>query len=266
MIYISFFNYNMARGTQQTFIGLNNYQEMLSDYIVHDSVEFSVFIILTGMILETALGLGLALLIIDSRGETLYRSISILPMTIPMVVSGMVWKMLLNTIYGPVNYFLSFLGVPQISWLGDPIFARLAILMVDIWQWTPFMFLILYAGVKNAPGDLIEAALVDGASGWQISRYIRLPLVMPLVTIAVLLRLVELLKLFDIVYMITGGGPGTVTYSFSYLIYVVGFLTGINLGYASALSVILLICALALTALLIKTLNVKRLLGLEEKV
>jgi multiple sugar transport system permease protein len=255
----------MARGTQQQFIGLNNYQDMLSDYIVHDSVQFSAFIIVAGMILETALGLGLALLIIGSTGEELFRSISILPMTVPMVVSGMVWKMLLNTTYGPVNYFLSFLGVPLISWIGDPFFARLAILIVDIWQWTPFMFLILYAGLKNAPEDLMEAARVDGATGWQINRYVRLPLVMPLVTIAVLLRLVELLKLFDIVYMITSGGPGTVTYSFSYLIYVVGFLTGINLGYASALSVVLLICAMILTALLIKTLNVKRLLGLEAK-
>jgi multiple sugar transport system permease protein len=266
MIYISFFHYNFSQGTQQQFIGLQNYGSMLTDYIVHDSVQFTVFIIVAGVILEALLGLGLALLILNTRGEWAFRMMAILPMTIPMVVSGMVWKMLLNTIYGPVNYFLSFFGVSQISWLGDPTFARFGILMVDVWQWTPFMFLIIYAGVKNMPGDLIEAARIDGASSWQLIRHIILPLARPLVTIAAMLRVIELLKLFDIVYMITGGGPGTTTYSFSYLIYVVGFLTGINLGYASALSIVLLICAMILTALLIKVLDLKRLLGLEAKV
>jgi len=265
MIYISFFNYYLARGGEQEFVGLLNYQNMPSDYIVRDSVQFSVFIIIAGVIIETLLGLGLALLILDSKGERAFRSISIIPMTIPMVVSGMVWKMLFNTVYGPLNYFLSFLGIGKISWLGDPFFARFTILIVDIWQWTPFIFLILYAGLKNVPVDFIEAAVVDGAGGWQVTRYVRIPFIRPLITIAVMLRLIELLKLFDIVYMITGGGPGTTTYSYSYLIYVVGFLTGINLGYASALSVVLLICAMILTALLIKMLNVKRLLGLEAK-
>lgn len=265
MIYISFFNYYLARGGEQEFIGLLNYQNMSSDYLVRDSVQFSVFIIIAGVIIETLLGLGLALLILDSKGERVFRSISIVPMTIPMVVSGMVWKMLFNTVYGPLNYFLSFFGIGKISWLGDPFFARFTILIVDIWQWTPFIFLILYAGLKNVPEDLIEAAVVDGAGGWQVTRYVRIPFIRPLITIAVMLRLIELLKLFDIVYMITGGGPGTTTYSYSYLIYVVGFLTGINLGYASALSVVLLICAIILTALLIKMLNVKRLLGLEVK-
>lgn len=265
MIYISFFNYYLARGGEQEFVGLLNYQNMSSDYLVRDSVQFSVFIIIAGVIIETLLGLGLALLILDSKGERVFRSISIVPMTIPMVVSGMVWKMLFNTVYGPLNYFLSFLGIGKISWLGDPFFARFTILIVDIWQWAPFIFLILYAGLKNVPEDLIEAAVVDGAGGWQVTRYVRIPFIRPLITIAVMLRLIELLKLFDIVYMITGGGPGTITYSYSYLIYVVGFLTGINLGYASALSVVLLICAIILTALLIKMLNVKRLLGLEVK-
>lgn len=265
MVYISFFNYNLATGTQQQFIGIENYQNMLSDYLVQASVQFTVFIIILGIILETLLGLGLALLILNSKGETIFRSATILPMTIPMVVSGMVWKMLLNTLYGPVNYFLSFFGIGQISWLGDPFFARLAILIVDVWQWTPFVFLILYAGLKNVPEDLIEAARVDGARDWQVSRYVRIPLVGPLITIAVVLRLLELLKLFDIVYMMTGGGPGTTTYAFSYLVYVVGFLAGINLGYASALSVVLLIVAMILTAILIKMLNIKRLLRLEVK-
>ena len=265
MIYISFFNYNLARGSEQEFIGLLNYQNMASDYLVRDSVQFSVFIIIAGVITEILLGLGVALLILDSKGERVFRSISIIPMTIPMVVSGMVWKMLFNTVYGPLNYFLSFLDIGKISWLGDPFFARFTILIVDIWQWTPFIFLILYAGLKNVPEDLIEAAVVDGAHGWQVTRYVRIPFIRPLITIALMLRLLELLKLFDIVFMMTGGGPGTITYSYSYLIYVVGFLTGINLGYASALSVVLLICAMILTALLIKILNVKRLLGLEVK-
>jgi multiple sugar transport system permease protein len=262
MIYISFFNYSLGGAIKPEFIGIANYQNMLTDYIVKDSIKFTAFIVILGVTIETLLGLGIALLILGAKGEKFFRAITIVPMTLPMVVSGMVWKMLFNTQFGPINYFLYLLGLGKPSWLGDPHLAPIAVLLVDIWQWTPFIFLILYAGLKTVPSDLIEAATIDGASGWQVNRYVRIPMVKSLIIIALMLRLIELLKLFDIVYMITGGGPGTITYSYSYLIYVVGFLTGINLGYASALSIILLIFIIILTAILIKILNVKRLLGL----
>ena len=260
MIYISFFEYNLARGGAQKFIGLANYIQMFYDPVAAGSINFTAFITVAGVVIETLLALALALLLLGVRGERFIRLAFLVPMTIPMAVSGMIWRMLYNTTYGPINYFLSFFGVRRISWMGDPFYAPLAILIMDIWQWTPFMFLLLYAGLKNIPPSYLEAAMVDGADEWQLTRYIRLPMIRDLVMIAVILRSIDLLKLFDTVYMVTGGGPGTATYTFSYLIYQVGFITGINLGYASALSVVLLIVIMLLTTVLIKVLNVGRLL------
>ncbi|MCD6536344.1 MAG: sugar ABC transporter permease [Thaumarchaeota archaeon] len=260
MIYISFFEYNLARGGAQKFIGLANYIQMFYDPVAAGSINFTAFITVAGVVIETLLALALALLLLGVRGERFIRLAFLVPMTIPMAVSGMIWRMLYNTTYGPINYFLSFFGVRRISWMGDPFYAPLAILIMDIWQWTPFMFLLLYAGLKNIPPSYLEAAMVDGADEWQLTRYIRLPMIRDLVMIAVILRSIDLLKLFDTVYMVTGGGPGTATYTFSYLIYQVGFITGINLGYASALSVVLLIAIMLLTTVLVKVLNVGRLL------
>jgi len=260
MIYISFFEYNLAKGGVQKFIGVANYVQMFYDPVARGSVAFTAFITIAGVVTETLLALLLALLVLGVRGERVMRLSFLIPMTIPMAVSGMVWRMLYNTTYGPINYFLSFFGVKRISWMGDPFYAPLAILIMDIWQWTPFIFLLLYAGLKNIPPVYIEAAMIDGADEWQLTRYVRLPMIRDLVMIAILLRSIDLLKLFDSIYMITGGGPGTATYTFSYLIYQVGFITGINLGYASALSILLLIATMLLTTLLIRALKVGRLL------
>ena len=260
MIYISFFDYNLAKGGVQKFIGVANYVQMFYDPVARGSVAFTAFITIAGVVTETLLALLLALLVLGVRGERVMRLSFLIPMTIPMAVSGMIWRMLYNTTYGPINYFLSFFGVRRISWMGDPFYAPLAILIMDIWQWTPFIFLLLYAGLKNIPPVYIEAAMIDGADEWQLTRYVRLPMIRDLVMIAILLRSIDLLKLFDSIYMITGGGPGTATYTFSYLIYQVGFITGINLGYASALSILLLIATMLLTTLLIRALKVGRLL------
>ena len=261
MIYISFFEYNLARGGAQKFIGLSNYVHMFYDPVAKGSVFFTAFITVAGVVIETLLALVLAFLVLGVKGERFMRLSFLVPMTLPMAVSGMIWRMLYNTTYGPINYFLSFFGIRRISWMGDPFYAPLAILIMDIWQWTPFIFLLLYAGLKNIPPMYVEAAMVDGADEWQLIRYIRLPMIRDLIMIAVLLRSIDLLKLFDTVYMVTGGGPGTSTYTFSYLIYQVGFITGINLGYASSLSVVLLIIIMLLTTLLIRALNVGRLVG-----
>lgn len=260
MIYISFFEYNLAKGGVQKFIGVANYVQMFYDPVARGSVAFTAFITIAGVVTETLLALLLALLVLGVRGERVMRLSFLIPMTIPMAVSGMIWRMLYNTTYGPINYFLSLFGVRRISWMGDPFYAPLAILIMDIWQWTPFIFLLLYAGLKNIPPVYIEAAMIDGADEWQLTRYVRLPMIRDLVMIAILLRSIDLLKLFDSIYMITGGGPGTATYTFSYLIYQVGFITGINLGYASALSILLLIATMLLTTLLIRALKVGRLL------
>ncbi|HHV62556.1 MAG TPA: sugar ABC transporter permease [Firmicutes bacterium] len=262
MIGISFTNCNLSAWEVPKWVGLKNYATIFDDLVAAGSVEFTILLVLIAVPLEMLLGLFVAFLIDDVVGESFWRSIVVLPMMIPPVVAGIAWKMLYNFQYGPVNYFLSFFGIHRISWLGDPVMARVGVIIADVWQWTPFVFLVLYSGLQSVPQDLIEAASVDGASRWHTIRYVHLPVIRPLVWVVLIIRLVDVLKLFDIVYMVTFGGPGSATHTISYYIYKVGLSFGWDIGYASALSVLLLIAVVLLTNVLIRVLNVRQLLGL----
>lgn len=264
MVIISFFNYNLASGGGPRFIGTQNYITIFTtDRLARDSVRFSLIMLFLAVPLEVVLGTGLGFLIRNTKGEKLYRTFLMVPMMVPPVVAGIMWKMLFNYAYGPVNYVISAFGGPKISWLGDWFYSQMAVIIMDVWQWTPFVFLITYAGLQGVPAELIEAAKVDGASGWTIVRYVELPLLAPLILVAFLLRLIDALKLFDLVYMTTWGGPGSATHSFSFYIYKVGISYGWDVGYAAALSVLLLIFSSLLVNMLIKLLNLNKQLGLE---
>ena len=262
MIYMSFHQYSLASWEEPRFIGWENYREILRDRTASSSVSFTLFLLFTAVPLEILLGIGIAFLIRDVWGERALRSSLIIPMTIPPVVAGIAWKMLYNYEFGPINYFLSLIGLPKVSWLGSQFFARLGVLLIDVWQWTPFIFLVIYAGLQSIPRDVVEASLVDGASGWSAMRYIELPLLRPLIWVTLIIRVIDVLKLFDIVYMVTFGGPGSATHSYSFYIYKVGISFGWDVGYASALSVILLLVVTVLTNLLIRFLRLSETLGL----
>ena len=262
MIYMSFHQYSLASWEEPRFIGWENYREILRDRTASSSVSFTLFLLFTAVPLEILLGIGIAFLIRDVWGERALRSSLIIPMTIPPVVAGIAWKMLYNYEFGPINYFLSLFGLPKVSWLGSQFFARLGVLLIDVWQWTSFIFLVIYAGLQSIPRDVVEASLVDGASGWSAMRYIELPLLRPLIWVTLIIRVIDVLKLFDIVYMVTFGGPGSATHSYSFYIYKVGISFGWDVGYASALSVILLLVVTVLTNLLIRFLRLSETLGL----
>ncbi len=262
MIYMSFHQYSLASWEEPRFIGWENYREILRDRTASSSVSFTLFLLFTAVPLEILLGIGIAFLIRDVWGERALRSSLIIPMTIPPVVAGIAWKMLYNYEFGPINYFISLFGLPKVSWLGSQFFARLGVLLIDVWQWTPFIFLVIYAGLQSIPRDVVEASLVDGASGWSAMRYIELPLLRPLIWVTLIIRVIDVLKLFDIVYMVTFGGPGSATHSYSFYIYKVGISFGWDVGYASALSVILLLVVTILTNLLIRFLRLSETLGL----
>jgi multiple sugar transport system permease protein len=265
-IVISFFDYNLAKGGTPRFIGVNNYIAIFStDRLARDSVRFSIIILLIAVPLEIILGTALAFLIRGTKGEHTVRTLLLVPMMVPPVVAGIMWKMLFNFAYGPINYVLSLATLPKISWLGDWFYSQVAVVIMDIWQWTPFVFLITYAGLQGIPIDLVEAARVDGANAWDVCRYVELPMLLPLILVAFLLRLIDALKLFDIVYMTTWGGPGSATHSFSFYIYKVGISYGWDVGYAAALSILLLIVSSVLVNLLIKMLNLNKQLGLGAK-
>lgn len=260
MIYISFCDYNLARGGSPGFIGFGNYISIFKDEVARSSIAFTVLICIAVPV-ELFVGMGIAFFIRGIVAERPIRSVLLLPMMIPMVVAGIAWKMLFNFEYGPLNYFLSFFGVSRISWLGNYFYSRLGIILIDVWQWTPFVFLILYAGLQSIPRELSEAGKVDGASGMGIIRYIEFPLLTPLIAVVLIIRLIDVLKIFDIVYMVTWGGPGYATHTLSYYIYKVGVSYGWDIGYASALSVLLLAGIVILINLLMKFLHLRESLG-----
>ncbi len=262
MLYISFFDYNLAGGGSPTFYGLRNYAAILTDSLATSSLEFTLRLVFIALPIEILFGLGAALLARDILGGRLVRSLMLVPMMIPAVVAGIAWKMLYNFDFGPLNYFLSLFGIAKQSWLGDYHMAQLSIIIAEIWQWTPFVFLILYAGLQATPWEIVEAARIDGASSWGVARYIEIPLLRPLILVVFLIRLIDILKLFDIIYMVTWGGPGSATHTFSYYIYKVGLSYGWDVGYAAALSVMLLIVVTILVNVLIRTLRLPAMLGL----
>jgi len=173
--------------------------------------------------------------------------------------------MLYSFEFGPVNYLLSKFAMERISWLGDFTAARIGLIIIDIWQWTPFIFLVLYAGLQNVPKELVESATVDGAGGWAVTRFIELPVLAPLIWVVLIVRLIDILKLFDIVYMTTFGGPGSATHPLSFYIYKVGVSFGWDVGYGSALSILLLVVITMLTNVLIRIVHIGRLLELERR-
>lgn len=261
MVVMSFFKYDLASWEPPKFIGLGNYEAAFGDRTATVSWRFTFILAVGAVSIELLLGFLLAVLILDARGERWIRSAFLVPMAVPPVVAGVAWKMLFNYQYGPVNWLLGLLGFSRISWLGDPFWAGVGIIVADVWQWTPFVFLVIYAGLQSVPDELIEAARVDGASGGQLLWHVRIPLLRPLLWIVLILRLIDVVKLFDIIYMVTFGGPGSATHSISYYIYKVGLSYGWDIGYASALSLLLLIVVSLLVNLLIRGLRLRELLG-----
>lgn len=261
MVVMAFFDYDLASWQPPSFIGLDNFRAALADRTAAVSWRFTLVLAVSAVSLEMVLGVLLAMLVLDAKGERWLRSAFLVPMAVPPVVAGVAWKMLYNYQYGPLNWLLSLVGISRVSWLGDPFWAGVGVVIADVWQWTPFVFLVVYAGLQSVPDELIEAARVDGASGAQLLWHVRMPLVRPLMWIVLILRLIDVIKLFDIIYMVTFGGPGSATHSISYYIYKVGLSYGWDIGYASALSLLLLLVVSVLVNLLIRGLRLRELLG-----
>ena len=261
MIWASFRDYDLSKGEETHFIGLSNYFQIFKDTTAIESMKFTAKLLAIAVSSELVLGTLIAFLIRGVRGEKVIRSALIIPMMVPPAVSGVAWKMLYNFAFGPVNWFLSLFGVSRISWLGNSFYAQLGIIIIDIWQWTPFIFLMIYAGLQSIPQDLIDAARVDGADWGKVFLHIELPLLRPLILVALVLRIIDCLKTFDIVFMTTWGGPGSATHTYSFYVYKVGVSFGWNIGYASALSVILLIVSIILVNIVFRIVRMREQLG-----
>jgi len=243
MVRTSFTNMYLPRAQRARFIGLENYGKVLSEQYMLNSLEVTVLFVIGAVILEMILGMALAMLLNSKiRGRGFFRAAFILPLMVPPIVSAMNWKALLHPQYGAINYYLRFIFGDGLvgDWLANRTTALPALIVVDAWQWTPFMALVLLAGLQTLPEEQYEAAQIDGASGWQQFWRITIPLMRNIIVAALLIRMIDALKLFDLVYAMTEGGPGIATETLSFLIYKTG-LKYFQLGQAGAFAIIYLL-------------------------
>lgn len=237
----------------RNFVGLDNFVKIFSDKRAVGSF-FNTGILIGSMVaIEFLLGLVLAL-VIDSffKKSTWLITLIILPMTFPRVVVGLVWRVMLNPIVGVVNYLLQPFGGGSVDWLARPGLALFSIILVDVWQWTPFMVLMLLAGLQSLPRAPFDAARVDGAGDFHIFRFITLPLLQPIIVVAVIFRIIDAMRTFDIVYILTRGGPGTSTETVDIFAYYMGISEAGRISYAASVSLIVLYVTIILITIFLR--------------
>lgn len=237
-VYLSFFKVNPIIGAH-SYVGFSNFRKMFTDLVVQESVLFTIFFTFVSIGLQTVLGLFVALLL-NKRFllRSFARTINLIPWAIPMIVVALGFRWMFDSEYGIITDFITRLTGVHFAWLIDPWGARWAVVLANVWKNTPFVAMLLLAGLQSVPPELYEAARVDGASKWHCFRYVTVPFLSPIVITTVLFFTVWYLATFDIVYGMTGGGPGFSTAIMSYKIYQETF-SNMNFGYASALSVAL---------------------------
>ncbi|MFT4039482.1 MAG: sugar ABC transporter permease [Thermomicrobiales bacterium] len=219
-----------------TWVGLANIQRLMADERFWGSLTRTLAFVAIAAGLELVIGSSVALALQNvTRGKNWMRVAFALPMLLPPIAVSFTWKMLFDFNRGPINYFLDEMGLPRVAWLAGQQSALLSLVIVDLWQWTPFIMLSALAALESLPVELYEAATVDGASRWEMLRSITLPLVRPYLVAIILLRAIDAFKVFDTIYILTGGGPGTATEMLSFYAYVAGF-RPFNMGFTATVS------------------------------
>jgi multiple sugar transport system permease protein len=242
-------------GQPLTFIGLQNYFSLLQDSNFYSSLKTTLIFTAAATASEFTLGLVLALLLKeDFPWQGLIRSSLMIPMIVAPVVVGIIWRLLYSSDVGLLSYAVQQLTGHPINVLSDPSFALPGLILVDIWEWTPFMFLILLAGIQSLPQEPFEAARVDGAGPWATLFHLTLPMLQPVIVVAVLIRALDAFTVFDQVFVLTQGGPGMATEVSTLMVYKSAFRFS-QIGYAAAMAITLLILVLALSAAIVRSLQ-----------
>ena len=251
----SFFDYTLINKSFNNFIGLDNYVNSINDEQLFNSISVTIFFVILVVLFEFLLGFFIALLLnsID-RFKSVYYFILLLPLLINPIVVGLIWRMFLHPQLGILNYLLSLISISPINWLGDPKMAFVTIIFVDIWHQVSFMIILLLAGLSAIPKEPYEAARSDGAGILDCFIHITLPYMRPVIIVTILIRLIFAVKTYDLIYIMTKGGPGDATDLISYYIYRSAFIS-LNLGEAAAMSTILLFIIVILTLPLFKYMN-----------
>jgi multiple sugar transport system permease protein len=226
MIYsltVSFRLYDL-RVPRHPFVGFENYIRLFTDSRFHNALGVTGLLLLGELVLQFPIGFGLAILLARKfRGKKVVQPLLLIPMMITPVVVGYMGRLLFETRSGPINYFLNLMGLPSALWHTSASTALLTVILLDTWQWTPFMMGVLLAGLVSLPPEPYESAKVDGASGLQIFWYLTLPLLKPVIALVIIMRSLAILQTFDIIYVLTMGGPGTATETIGIYTYLVGF-------------------------------------------
>ena len=248
MIWASFLDWVPSqRIGEAEFVGLRNYANLVGDAAFHESFWVTIAFAAIVVGVEMVLGVGLALLLDrELRGMTVLRTVFILPMMIAPIVVGLMWRYMYHPTIGSFNRLLGDLGLPPAPWLSDGTWAFASIVVADVWQWTPFIFILALAALQSLPRSALEAARIDGASGWQLVWHIKLPLMMPVLVVTALLRLIDAFKVLEVILVMTNGGPGLSTEILALRISRTASEFQ-QLGYAAAMSNVLLILLLVLT-------------------
>ena len=236
---------------------LANFVELLDDHRFLGSLGVQLRLSVFTVVFQLLLGLAAALLL-NSRLRFLeaMRALFIIPMVLPPIVVAIIWKVLFTPDISVLNWALGLLGLPQPAWLAHPRLALPAIIIADIWEWFPFTLLMLLAALQMIPAEPLEAARIDGAGAWQVFRHVILPLLRPAIVVTVLFRLIESVKAFPLIFVMTGGGPGTVTEATNYYAFLQGFNYSL-IGYSAAISVVVLASVLAISYLIVGTVGAR---------
>ena len=253
-LWTSFHYFNLTKLRNVKFIGLENYGTVMTDPVFWEAMGRTFLLLGVALPIQIALGLGIALLL-HQPGigflKTLTRLSLVLPMATTYAVVGLLGQLMFNIKYGVVNQLGGFLGLEPVNWIGDPTNAFIAVIFWDIWQWTPFVALVLLAGLATVPGEIEEAAKLETKRWWTVLRHVQLPFLVPGLVAVLILRTADTLKLFDMVFTMTRGGPGSATEFISLMIQRIGF-RAFDQGLASAQAVILLIITIVLSQLYIR--------------
>ena len=238
-------------GSGSHFVGAANFARLFTDVRFHEAIVHTVYFTVLAVVLPVVLGLLCAIVFHrEFKGRGLLRALFVMPMMATPVAIALVWAMMFHPQLGVLNYLLSLVGIPPQLWVFHPDTVIPSLVLVETWQWTPLVMLIVLGGLAAIPTEPYESALIDGATGWQMFRYITFPLVLPFVMVAAIIRSIDAIKSFDIIYAITQGGPGTASETINLYLYSVAF-AYYDIGYGSAIAVVFFLMVIGLAVLLL---------------
>lgn len=254
---VSFTSFDLARPETWTDFSkpLAGFQRLMRDTRFAHSLGVQAKLSVATVTLQLGIGLlGALLLRVHTRFVTLLRTSLLIPMVLPPIVGAIIWKVLYTVSISPINWILGLLGLPQPAWLAEGGLALVAIIIADVWQWFPFPLLSLLAALQMIPGELFDAARVDGASSFRIFWHIMLPFIRPTLFVVALFRVVDSIKAFPLIYVLTQGGPGIATEPTNFYAYLKGFSFGF-IGYSSTIALIMLIISFTLSLVIFRTIG-----------